>query len=163
MRTFRSTLLALCAINVLQLPALGAAVRDSLGGGPERVSTTACMPCSSSSEAVLSKQALHEALQNSPSGDGEGPSYPVCGDVICDVEPSLYTWTVCIKTQSSPLRCRYFTHPYKAWFCPGHTWYKCYGSWSGPGADCTPCSASTPGTLPSGCTPPVPPDWEQCV
>ena len=166
MNRHRTIVLALCAANVLQLPTLAFAIRDNIMAWPERVSSQECVPCSSSSGTLsLSKRELHEKLKQGGMNVPRplGPSTPVCQEVICNAQPVDYTWTVCIRTQSLPLRCQYFFHPYKVWFCPGHTWYKCTGSWSLPDGDCTPCSQSTSDTLPAGCTPPVPSGWEQCV
>jgi len=166
MKSHQSILMGLCAINVIQLPGLVTALQSAMMGTPERASMAACQPCIASTRPTITKAQLSDLLLsrgNNRASEPRSQEVPICQDVVCHVEPLIYTWTVCIQTQSQPLRCRTFSHPYKVWFCPGATYYKCYGSWSGPGANCTPCNATTPGTLPEGCTPPVPPDWTPCV
>lgn len=166
MKYLKSLLFAMVVASFVQLPRLAVALQRGMVDQPESVAAAACKPCSTSEQLPASKEALWVSLfVREPVAEEaySATSFPNCGDVICDAEPQFYIWVVCIKTISTPLKCQRFTHPFKAWFCPGVTYYKCYGSWSVPGADCTPCDEGTPSTLPSGCTPPVPPEWAQCV
>ena len=166
MKCSRSIALVLAALNVLQIPALASSIQRSLGGDGSPTVLPPCAPCTTPGAASNTQLEVYASIQSSLQNGGREPlaSYPTCSGVLCqDADPQPYTWTVCRKTNKTPLKCQNFTHPFTVWFCPGHTWYKCTGTWSEPGADCTPCTSATPDTLPAGCTPDVPGGWEQCV
>jgi len=156
----RSVPFALVAINLIQLPALSQTIAVNASPSQSVSAPEPCGSCSLSDSMHPTSDSVPSDPENTQNFNPLGPVQP-CSEVVCDADEELYTWSVCIEVQQQPKLCRVFRHPYKVWFCPGHTWYKCYGDWSGPQETCT-CTSQTPAVLPEGCTPPVDPTWEEC-
>ncbi len=154
----KSLAFGLLAINVLNLPLLVSAVS---GPVPEGKIPAKCA-CASTGPTEDASVAVQRALTGVRAPFG--PTTPYCSTLPLEncTREDDYVWLVCIKTGSSPLTCKKFTHPVTVWFCPGTTYYKCAGNWSATDENCTPCTSGTSGTLPAGCTPPVPGDWTLC-
>lgn len=167
MKILKGMLFPLLTANVLALPNLVGAV----GITPIDSHPSKPCPCSESGNKIdplIAKDRQEDmGKYDVPMPVGGGGTVPACSTLeLGNCTRQEWTWYQCIKISSSPLDCDLWKHPFSVWYCPGHTYYQCNGSWSYVGGDCAVggagCSQNTPTTLPVGCQVPAEPGWELC-
>lgn len=166
----KSSLLPLFAANIIALPHL----QDTLSTHDQEIIPKRPCPCDEkqaplSREEIASKVAKVQA-QAFRSPNGGGGATPACTAVVtsqCSLQ--LWTWYQCLRTSQqgvSPAVCQLWTHPVNVWYCPGDTYYQCFGTWTASSSPCsaaqTTCGPNTTAVLPAGCVPPVDITWKNC-